>query len=73
MWRFSIGGVRVGLVAGPNGFVELRTVDFWREKVRGVAEVEGGGGGGTEGESVELQLRKCQYVCEIRSLGLVGL
>jgi hypothetical protein len=73
MWRISIGGARVGLAAGPSGFVELRTIDFGREKVRRVAKVEGRGGGGTEGESVELRLRKRQYVCEIGSLGLVGL
>ncbi len=58
----GIGGARVGLAAGPGGFVELRTVDFGREKVRGVAEVEGRGGGGTEGKSVKLRLRKRRYV-----------
>lgn len=55
-------GARVGLAAGTGALVEERAVDFRDHELVGTAEVEGGGG--AEGEGVELGLgeRGCVYM-----------
>lgn len=49
----------IGLAAGASALVEDRSVDFGDDEVLGPEEVEGRGGGGAEGEGVELGLREC--------------
>lgn len=47
---------RIGLFAGPSGFIENGTVDFRDNDIVVPARVESGGG--TEGEGVKFRLRK---------------
>lgn len=56
----GVGGAGVGLAARASGFVEEGAVDFGGQEVGGVAEIEGGGG--AEGEGLELRLGECGHV-----------
>lgn len=53
-------GARIGLAARTGALVEERPVDFGDDKLVGTAEVEGGGG--AEGEGMELGLGERGHV-----------